>query len=224
MIKVLSHDLRGPLVSLAAAMKLLKKGFYGQMHDGVRDELNNLSQRVTSLIGILEEFLARVLLNNGDESILKETLRLQKDILEPVLYEIAAETGNGRIIIEDDQTGHGKGDVAVQGNKFFLKAVFRNLLRNAVIYGGKSCKIAVGFKSQGQYIRINVYNSGVPVPEELRDLLFTKFARVSPEATQNSGMGFGLYMVKRIIQNEGGSIWYEAVKSGSNFVFTLPRK
>jgi len=107
---------------------------------------------------------------------------------------------------------------------FWLKAIFRNLIRNAIKYGGKKCMITIGFEDLGFQFRMHVHNTGKPVPEEFRDRLFTKFGRISPRDNGNSeGMGLGLYFVKEIIEKHGGQIWYEATSTGSNFPFSLPK-
>ena len=105
-----------------------------------------------------------------------------------------------------------------RGNRFLLKAIFRNLLKNAIKYGGKGCRIAIGCRERQGSLIINVYNSGMPIPKECRNRLFNKFDRLSSKQTGDSdGMGFGLYLVKQIIKKHGGDIWYEAKQNGSNF-------
>ena len=95
---------------------------------------------------------------------------------------------------------------------------------NAIKYGGKGCRITLGFKDLGFVLKLNVHNTGRPVPEEFRNRLFTQFGRVSAKESRNSdSMGLGLYLVKEIIAKHGGHIWYEATKTGSNFLFTLPK-
>jgi signal transduction histidine kinase len=72
---------------------------------------------------------------------------------------------------------------------------------------------------------LNVYNDGNPIPEQWRDRLFSKFGCIADSAERDAndeGLGLGLYLIKKIIQRQGGEIWYEAKEHGSNFVFTLP--
>jgi signal transduction histidine kinase len=100
--------------------------------------------------------------------------------------------------------------------------VFRNLIRNAVKYGYREGMIAVGFEDQGSCYRLNVFNSGEPVPEEYRERLFTRSISDRDVGKQRAGgTGLGLYLVQKVIQKLGGNIWYEPRENGSNFVFTL---
>jgi signal transduction histidine kinase len=87
--------------------------------------------------------------------------------------------------------------------------------------------ITIGFEDRGSCYRLNVYNSGKPIPEEYRERLFTKSmgnlnGRNGKE--EPGGTGLGLYLINNVIQKLGGEIWYEAKENGSNFVFTLPPK
>jgi signal transduction histidine kinase len=105
--------------------------------------------------------------------------------------------------------------------------VFRNLLRNAVKYGDKEGMITIGFEDRGSCYRLNVYNSGRPIPEEYRERLFRKsMGNLNGQNGKEGagGTGLGLYLINNVIQKLGGEIWYEAKENGSNFVFTLPPK
>jgi signal transduction histidine kinase len=224
MVKMFSHDLRGPLVSMGAALRLLKKGVYGEMEGDVADEIDKLFTMVTGLIGTVEDFLGKAFSVEGDLYMPQEVLHLKKDLIEPVLLELSKDILGHSIMIDDRLSVVPDNRLQIQGNRFWLKAIFRNLLKNAIKYGERGSTIAIGFKTLRSQFRINVYNSGTPVPKEYRDLLFTKFGRISARDDGNGkGMGLGLYLVKEIIEKHGGKIWYEGKEHGSNFVFTLPR-
>jgi len=91
-------------------------------------------------------------------------------------------------------------------------------------HGGQGCTIAFGYQDHGDYYRLNVYNTGKPIPEDRRANLFTKFGRVGQEGEAlREGVGMGLFLIKEIINQHGGEIWYEAKHDGSDFVFTLPK-
>ncbi|MFZ2447430.1 MAG: PAS domain-containing sensor histidine kinase [Syntrophobacteraceae bacterium] len=216
----LSHDIRGPLVSLTAGLELLARGRFGSMDESVVKKLKGLLRQAVRLNGIAEDCLARAAAIDGFGEIRREALDLRKDIIDPVLEELADEILSGRIRVENGMGAVPAGAVTIHAAGRWLRSVYRNLLKNAVQYGGKGCAISFGCEDHGRCHRLNVHNSGAPVPEELRDRLFTKFCRIGNAA---DGTGLGLYLVREIIRKHGGDIWYEAGRTGSNFVFTIPR-
>jgi signal transduction histidine kinase len=225
LLMLMSHDLRGPLVALAATLKLLLRGSYGNMDESVRNTVQDLQGRVIRLLGVAEDFLGKAHSLEGSLRPEREVLDLRQDIIDPLLGELAAEIEARAIVIDNRLGAIPAGTIPVSANRIWLKTVFRNLFTNAIKYGGKSCRIAFGFEDHGAYYRLNVYNSGPPVPREDRDKLFTKFFRgeVNGKESQD-GVGLALYLIKEIIRRHGGDIWYEARHNGSDFIFTIAKE
>jgi len=225
MLNIVSHDIRGSLVSMSATLKLLSRGYYGKMDEGVANHLNDLLSKTISLIGIAEEYLGRTFSVNDDLEVEGETLDLRQDIINPVLEELAAEINDRHVLIDNCKSAISAGPIPIKGSKLWLKIVFRNLIKNAIKYGDKGGTIVISVEDRKSFYQLNVYNRGKPIPEEHRDKLFTKFTRFVNNGNGSEmvdGMGLGLYLIKTILQKHGGKIWYEAKENGSNFVFTLP--
>lgn len=225
MLKIMSHDIRGSLLSISATLKLMTRGYYGKIDEGVVNSLKELLSKTIGLIGMSEEYLGRTFCVDGDLESEDETLDLMKDVINPVLDELSAELKEHHIRMDHRFDAISNTEIPIKASRIGLKAVFRNLLRNAIKHGGKRSTITIGFKDQGSSFQVNVYNSGKPIPEEYRDKLFSKFMRFGNNGNENGsthGMGLGLYLTKKIIEEHGGAIWYEAEENGSNFIFTLP--
>ena len=110
-------------------------------------------------------------------------------------------------------------DIPIKGSKFYLQSVFRNLLSNGIKHGGDGCTIVIDLEERGGNCHLKVYNTGDPLPEENRALLFSRSRR---RAKEDKSQGLGLYLVRDIMKDYGGDIWYEAQNGGSNFVITFP--
>jgi two-component system sensor kinase len=177
------------------------------------------------LIGITEEYMGLTFSIGDDLEIGDEVLDLRQDIINQVLEELDGEIKERDIQVDNCLSTISANQILIKGNKIWLKIVFRNLLKNAIKYGDKGSTIAIGFEDHDSYFRLNVFNSGKPIPEEYREKLFTRFVRFENNGNGNGmedGMGLGLYLIQTIIQKHGGDIWYEPKENGSNFVFTLP--
>ncbi len=220
MLMIMSHDLRGPLVSMAAGLKLIVRRSFGAMEESVARTLKGLLSQAVRLHGIVEDCLSRAVAVEGFRGMQKESLDLRKEIINPVLEELADEIQAAGVTIDSRLSSVPTGAVTLHAGRRWLKSVYRNLFKNAVQYGGKGCTIAFGCQDQGDRYRLNVYNTGDPVSEEHREKLFTKFDRIGANNAFD-GVGLGLYLVREIIRRHGGDIWYEADQAGSNFVFTI---
>jgi two-component system sensor histidine kinase/response regulator len=215
------HDLRGAMVSTAAALKLMARGSSGDMSTGARLRLGEVSGRVENLINLTDEFLGKAMAAHWPKK--PAVLDLRKDIVDPVLGELATDLRDHRITLDNRLPARWQGKIPVQGSKPWLKSVFRNLIINGIKYGGDGCTIVVDFETQGSNYRLNVYNTGKTVPEALRSMLFTNSPNMRRSKQRRKGLGLGLSLSRDILQNHGGDIWYEPRNDGSNFVVSLPQ-
>ena len=141
-----------------------------------------------------------------------------------MLDEVSNEIEQQGIVIDNRLGAIPAGTIPIGLNMMWLKAVFRNLFRNAIRYGGRGCRIAFGFEDHGSFYRLNVYNSGNPIPEEYRNRLFTKFTQIDGGAEKKDGFGMGLYIIREIIRKHEGDMWYEPRPDGSDFIVILPKQ
>jgi two-component system sensor histidine kinase/response regulator len=217
------HDIRGSLVSMAASLKLLARGTYGEMSPKVKAKLHGVAARIEKTINLTENFIGKALADQRLGSGEQDVLNLTEDVVEPVLAELASEIRDHQISLVNrlpDQLG---GKIPVRGSKLWLQCVFRNLINNGIKYGGRGSTIVIDFKKYGSNCRLNVYNTGKTVPEGYRSMLFSYGPGMRRSRKNRQGLGLGLSLSRDIIQNHGGDIWYEAKSDGSNFVVTLPQ-
>jgi two-component system sensor histidine kinase/response regulator len=217
------HDLRGAMVSTAAAMKLMVRGTYGDMSEEIRSRLQEVSGRVENLIQLTDEFLGKASASHWTQERKGSLLDLRNDIVEPVLAELGTDIRDHRVTMINRLPDRLEGQIPVRGSKPWLKSVFRNLINNGIKYGGDGCTIVVDFETQGTNCRLNVYNTGKTVPEAYRSMLFSHGAEMRRSKKRRSGLGLGLSLSRDILQNHGGDIWYEPTSDGSNFVVSLPQ-
>jgi signal transduction histidine kinase len=107
----------------------------------------------------------------------------------------------------------------VEGEQGWTEAIWHALLGNSLQYGGAKPRIEVGWTRQGSENRFWIIDPG-EVPPAKRPALFTPFHLLH---RPNAPRGFGLPIVRRLVELQGGKSGYEpAPAGGSCFFFTLP--
>jgi signal transduction histidine kinase len=101
--------------------------------------------------------------------------------------------------------------------RYGMERVFSNLITNALEampYGGK---IRIGARKAGNYVLIDVEDTGPGIPYGIRDRLFEPFVT----AGKKHGLGLGLALSRQTLLNHGGDMWIEPA-DGARFVMCLP--
>jgi K+-sensing histidine kinase KdpD len=103
LLKIISHDIRGPLVSMVATLKLLNRGYYGKMDEKVADKIREVLSNATRLAGMAEEYLGRAFAVNEELEIEGEPLYSIRDIVNPVLEEFSPGLKDRRKNMKESQ-------------------------------------------------------------------------------------------------------------------------
>lgn len=107
-----------------------------------------------------------------------------------------------------------------------LGIAMSNIIDNAIKYNVKNGSVTVKIERlpNQPYMQVSIEDTGVGIPEEAMNKLFTKFFRADNVVKfQTEGTGLGLYIAKNIIKRHGGTINAESTLGrGSKFTLTLP--
>ena len=215
MLSIATHDIRAPLTSIGSIIKLLIRGTFGLIDESVKVTLLDISARIERLEKLLSEYLCKSSVMNVKMPV-KELFDLRQDIIDPILDEFSSEIEENKIRIDSRLGAIPSNRIIIKANAQWIKIVYRNLIRNAIRYAA-SGYIAFGFEDKGEHYRLNVFNSGPPVPEQKRTEIFAKF-----ESRDSTGLG--LAISRDLIIKHGGDMWYEnTFDSHPNFIFTIPK-
>ncbi len=205
-----SHDLRSPINNLEGLQKVLQKRLKDQVADTEQELLDLMSNSIRKLNTTIRE--------------LTEIVKVQKELSqerEPVDYRQVFEdvtTDLAGPIAEAGAVLEACFDVKeIYYPRKHLRSILLNLLSNAVKYRSpdRPLRITVGTRLNNQRPVLFVTDNGLGIEEGKQDRIFDMFRRLH---THVEGSGIGLYMVKRIVENNGGRITVESRKeSGSTF-------
>lgn len=110
----------------------------------------------------------------------------------------------------------------VWGDEFKTEEVFMNYFSNAVNHCAGEKKIVVTMEQKEKTIRVGVFNTGAPIPEESLPHLWEKFYKVDKARTREyGGSGVGLSIVKAIMESMNRNYGVENYENGVLFWFEL---
>ena len=114
----------------------------------------------------------------------------------------------------------------VNADESMMEQVVINLISNAIKYSSKveQPKIKVGHSIENSETIFFIADNGVGFSMEHYSKLFGAFQRLH-SASDFEGTGIGLLLVKRIIENHGGTVWAQGKENeGATFYFTIPHQ
>ncbi|TPE45532.1 CHASE domain-containing protein [Pontibacter mangrovi] len=193
-----SHDLKSPIANMEGLVTLLRDILQGKL-DGEDAELLDMVQvSINKLKGTIAD--------------LTEITKVQKELqaaVEPLSFEHMLQditTDLATTIKESDAVL--TTDLQVKDILYArknLRSIIYNLVSNAIKYKDpdRAPEISLKTYEEDQYVVLEVQDNGLGIKKEQQHKLFTMFKRLH---THVEGTGIGLYIVKRIIENNGGKI------------------
>ena len=214
----ISHQLKTPLASLKMSYELADSPeLTAEEHaEFTRKEREEVS-RMESLLGVFSQ-LTR--LESGMIQIRPENSSLKKTISEAVggIYMKAFEKGID-ILLEEFP------DVMIPHDPRWTAEVILNILDNAVKYSPSGTAVSIRVSALASYMMVEISDQGIGIPASDIQNIFKRFYRGSaPEVKSADGSGVGLYLARRILEEQGGTICVKTgTDGGSTFALTLPK-
>jgi signal transduction histidine kinase len=209
-IAVLAHDLRNPLASIDAGMRMLLKEPLNEKSTTYVGLLQKSVKRMAALIDDVLDF-ARTRLGGGFK--LKRSANAELlPALEQVVNELRA-AWPGRSIETDFAINR---DVNCDPNR--IAQLTSNLVGNALKHGDAKASIKVMAGTKEKNFELSVANDGAPISPVVLEKLFQPFFRVAHQS-KYEGLGLGLYIASEIARAHGGKL--NVISSAAETRFTL---
>ena len=144
-------------------------------------------------------------------------------LIDNIVNEVALELEQKEITVVNSLKPH----ITLRGNYSLIYSIFRNLMDNAIAYGGTNIRIHINcFREDEHCYFFSFSDTGVGVPPEHLNRLFERFYRVDKGRSRKlGGTGLGLAIVKNAVLIHGGSISAKNTQGGGlEFVFTLSKE
>lgn len=224
-ISIASHQLRAPLTIIKGYVSMFLEGSLGAITTATREAMQKVAISAEQLVKLISDLLDLSRIEAGKMSYEFREVALD-EITAEVLKQFAeqAKSKGLELSYRKDATAR----LVVRADHDKLREVVTNLVDNALKYtsrGRVMVTVSAEEREAEPWVILKVEDSGMGFSPEDGRHLFTKFAR-SEEArkVRADGMGLGLYVVKRIIEDHGGRVSAESrgAGQGSTFVVELP--
>lgn len=215
-----SHELRSPLMTLAASVEVLQSR-REEMPERAQSALDLMVADVARFQGLVEDLLEISRFDAGAVRLNREELLVAEFVRNAVAV---TPSGQGVELVVDPDAE----DLVILADKRRLARVMANLLDNATIHGGGAHAVTVvpGREPGSDTVLINVEDRGPGVPDEEKRLVFERFSRGGGAGRRGftAGAGLGLSLVEEHVRLHGGRVWVEDGEggSGARFVIELP--
>ena len=221
-LSVASHELKTPLTTINLQAQLLNRNIdkaEAIPADKLRTSLSRMVAQLRRLTGLIDDLLDISRINAGRLEIKPESgdlAEIARDIVSNFEDDYASKGSS--------LTLHGVSILKGQFDKNRVEQVITNLISNAIKYG-ENKPIEVHVLENGDRAIIKVIDQGQGIQPENQEKIFERFERVN-QTREVSGLGLGLWIVKRIVEQLNGTIRVESEGTGrgSVFIFELPKE
>jgi two-component system CheB/CheR fusion protein len=206
-----SHDLRQPLQALALLQGQLAKATEGA-HG--RELVERLDEMLGAMTGMLDALLDINQIEAGTIRVEKTEFSVDK-LLGPLRDEFNDYAQAKGIDLSVVSCG-----LSITSDPRLLEQMVRNLLSNALKYTSHG-KVLLGCRRRGSKLSIEVWDTGVGIPEEELQVIFEEYYQVDNAARERErGLGLGLFIVKQLGALLGHPVEVRS-QHGKGSVFTI---
>ena len=204
-----SHELRTPLTGIYGFASALEEGDE-LMSPASRELVGLIVTEAAELARMVDDLVAAGRIDADAISYDLETVALSSEI-----EEVVRPFKRRGVSVEVDNIG-----ISVRADRLRLRQLLRNLVSNAIKYGGSD--IAVTAYSQGSTVVIEVIDDGPGVSPDVSDRLFNRYVHEHGSALLQGSVGLGLAIARSFAEGMDGSLEYKRIDDLTIFEVSLP--
>lgn len=216
LLSITSHELKTPITAIKAMAELMTSYELGE-HER-REMLHDIYRQAERLEFLIRDILDASQIDTGRVPLELGQVRL-RELVDDILHELEAQLEGRDIRVLVDASLP-----PVTADESKLRQVIVNLLTNAIKYSPGGAPVTLEASPASEMIRVAVTDQGIGIKESDMARLFKKFQRIpDPDTKKVPGTGLGLYIVKGLVELQGGRIVVSSeYGKGSTFAFTMP--
>jgi len=209
----ISHEFKTPI----ALIRGYSEGLLYNINENKDEYVNIIIDETEKMDRLVKELLELSDMESGETNLNLENIDLSS-LLDEILYKYNKIFKDNQIIITTN-----KNDIIdVKADKNKIEEVITNFINNALRHIDEKKELKISISEYENKIRLSVYNSGINIPEESIEEIWTSFYKVDQGRNRESGStGLGLYIVKVIMDRHNGNYGVNNLIDGVEFYFEL---
>lgn len=220
-ISMASHQLRTPLTSVKGYLSMVLDGDAGKISDNQKQLLNQAFVSSQRMVYMIADLLNVSRLKTGKFVIDSAPTNLA-DTVESEIAQLTEVAKSRKLNLTYDKP---KNFPTLMLDETKTRQVVMNFIDNAIYYTPAEGKIKVELHEDADSVYFTVTDNGLGVPKSEQAHLFSKFYRAkNAQKARPDGTGLGLFMAKKVITEQGGTILFESTEGkGSTFGFKFDK-
>jgi len=219
-VSLAAHQLRTPLSTISWYAEMLLSGDAGALNEDQKEYITHVYESNKRMVALVNNLLNVSRVDLGTFQVNPAPTSF-KEIVESLEIELKRSI--------DAKKQHFIKTIAsdlpiVSADPTLSRMVIQNLLTNAIKYTPESGTIEVMLETKSNDLSVKVKDNGYGIPEADQGKMFTKLYRASNVTDKvTDGNGLGLYVIKNIVEQSGGTISFESRENqGTTFTVTIP--
>ncbi|MBN2342556.1 MAG: hypothetical protein JXX29_10940 [Deltaproteobacteria bacterium] len=218
---VVAHDLRNPIGAAINCLEMGRRHLAGGNQERLARYLTLADESCRRALAQIEELLELSKLR-GDERRLQRqpenTVPFVRQVVDA--YRARADQKHLALRFADDMP-----EVWICVNKLQFSRVLDNVISNAIKFTDEGGTVDVRVDAASETVTISVKDTGIGIPDALREKLFAEYTPSSREGTDHEfSVGLGMAISQKIVTLHSGRIWFESSEgNGSTFYIEIPR-
>jgi signal transduction histidine kinase len=215
----MSHELRTPLNAILGFAQLLEADIPGTLETDQRESVGHIIEGGRRLLDLINGLLELSAIDSGELSIHTETIDLL-DVIGESLNLAQSMASQQSIQVTSQALPHLGFRVVADRSR--LMQVMLHLLSNAIKYNREEGQVTILCPTERQgFVRVGIRDTGRGLSADDQEKAFVPFTRLD-NASEHDGLGIGLSLSQRLIQQMGGRMGVESAEGiGSTFWFEL---
>ena len=218
----MSHELRTPLNAIAGHAELIELGVHGPVTPEQASALDRIRRNERHLLALINDILDFSKLEAGAVRLDIQDVNVNELVgsIEPLVGSLFTAKG------VEYRVGKCDDKLVASGDSERIIQILVNLLSNALKATAQGGKVSISCQSDAHAIAIRVEDTGVGIPEERLESVFSPFTQLGRALNSpHTGVGLGLAISRELARAMGGDVTVSSiVGTGSIFTLTLPAK